>query len=349
MSSLKYSLILFFISSFCATSHAQTSADTVKAVKLGDSAEGRMRAADFHAAINLYTLQLRTGIKMATIWYNRANAESFLDDFDNAAHDYDTALKLDSNIAMAYMNQAFMYMKMYKVKEAFIDYDKGLKQKMDSPTHANMYISRGNAYMALNKFTDAEPDFSKAVKYNPNSFQAWLQLGAVRRKLKKYKEALQDLDIGYKLDNENSDLLLLRGIVKYESGAYKASIPDFNASLKLRKSNETWYYRGQARLKLKQDSLAREDFNIILSTDKNNIGALNGRGEANFKMKHPKLAIKDYSRIIELRPEGGEGYANRAYVYTQIGEKQKACADWHKASELGITAAKEAIKKLCGK
>jgi hypothetical protein len=32
-----------------------------------------------------------------------------------------------------------------------------------------------------------------------------------------------------------------------------------------------------------------------------------------------------------------------------MNEKTKACADWHKAKELGVAKAQEAINKFCGK
>ncbi len=346
---LRYIFCLCMVLAFQSQVKAQSPADTATAKRLGDSAENRMLAGDYNGATNLYTLQMKTGLKLGVFWYNRANAESFLTDYIHATKDYDTALSLDSTLVLAYMNQAYMYMQMRQVDAAMKDYAIGLNKSLDSTNRSNMYISRGNAYMSMNRYVDAEPDFTNGIRYNPKNFQARLQRGAVRRKLKKYKQALEDLNIGYKMQPKNADLLLLRGIVKCESGNYKAAIPDITASLKIKKSNEAWFWRGQARLKLGQDSLARNDFNSILQNDKKNIGALNGRAEANFKMKHPKLALKDYSAVVDLIPDKGEAYANRAFVLTQMGETAKACPDWHKAAELGVEAAKEAIKKYCGK
>jgi tetratricopeptide (TPR) repeat protein len=350
MHHLKYLILLFLISGTVTVCHAQTAADTAKVKTLGDSAEGRMVAGDFHAAISLYTLQMRSPLRMGVFWYNRANAESFLSEYQNAARDYDTALSLDTTLVQAYMNQAYMYMQLHRTTEAMYAYEKGLKyRKADSIYQANMYISRGNAWLQLFKLQEAEKDFGNAIRYNKKSWQAWMQRGAVRRKLGKSKPALDDLNKANALKPKDPDILFLRGIVKSDLKNYKGAIADFNTTLKLRKNNDVYFYRGEARLKSGLDSLAREDFNKILALDKKNIAALNGRAEANYRLKHPKLSIRDYSAIIEINPKSGDAYANRAFVYSNTNEKAKGCADWQKASELGVATAKEGLKKYCGK
>jgi tetratricopeptide (TPR) repeat protein len=350
MHHIKYILFFSFIAAFSHQSQAQTAADTAFARKLNDSAEGRMVARDYHGAINLYTLQIKTGLKYGVFWYNRANAESFVLKYPEAIKDYDTALALADTLVMAYMNQAYLYMQLGKEKEAMFDYEKGLKyHKNDSTYQANMHISRGNAYISLNRHAEAEADFTSALKYNPRSGQAWLQRGAVRRKLKKLKLALEDVNKANDRMPHNADVLLLRGIIKFEMQQYKPAVNDLSAAIKIRKTTDAYYYRGQCRMKLGQDSLAREDFTRILAGDKKNIGALNSRAEANFRMKHPQLAIKDYSAVIELIPKSGDAYANRAFVYSMINDQKHACPDWQKAADLGVPQAKEGLKKYCGK
>ena len=287
---------------------------------------------------------------MQFMYYDRATAETYLGMNDNAIRDYDTVIGLDSSAAAAYMNQAYLYMQAHKTEKALLDYEKGLKVSKDSALIADMHLSRANAYMSLKQTKEAEADFTLALTYNPHSWQAWIQRGALLRFAKNYKEALADLNMAYKLKPTDPDVLQLRGMILYESGMYKEAIPDLIEANNFRKNNkDTWFYLGMAEMKIGEDSMAREYFTKIIEQNPKNALALNTRGKINFEMKHPLLAIKDYTKVIQLKPKNADAYANRAYVYTQIGERDKSCADWHKAASLGMTKANEIIKKYCGK
>jgi len=285
---------------------------------------------------------------MQYMYADRAQAETYLAKYNEAIRDYDTVIGLDSSAAAAYMNQAFLYMQTHQVDKAFEDYAKGLKADKDSSIRSAIYLSRGNAYLSIKKEHEAEEDFTSALTYNPNSWQAYLQRGSIRRFAKDTKNALIDLNMAYKLKPNDPDVLLLRGMIMYEGNMYRESIAALKEALKVRKNNDTWFYLGMAEMKIGEDSMAREYFTKIIENDPKNVLALNTRGKINFDMKHPDLAIKDYTRVIQLKPKSGEGYANRAFVYAQIGDHDKACIDLHKAASLGIKKAQEAVKKYCG-
>jgi len=327
---------------------AQFSPDSIMKA-YGDSAREKMAAGDYAGAYKYCDYRIKkTPFRMQFMYYDRAQAETYLGKVDNAIKDYDTVIMLDSSSA-AYMNQAYLYMQVHKTDKAMYDYGKAIKDTKDSGLLADVYLSRGNAYLSLKQTKEAGSDFTQTLAYNPHSWQAWLQRGSIYRFSKDYSNALRDLNEAYKLKPTDPDILLLRGVVMYESGMFKESISALKESAKVRKNNDTWYYLGMAEMNIRHDSLAREYFTKLLDNDPKNVLVLNTRGKVNFDMKHPLLAIKDYTKVIELKPNSGEGYANRAYVYSSIGERDKACADLHKASSLGLTKANEAIKKYCGK
>jgi tetratricopeptide (TPR) repeat protein len=315
----------------------------------GDSAHARMAAGDYQGAFKYCDYRIKkTPFRMQFMYYDRAQAETYLGKVDNAIRDYDTVIMLDSSSA-AFMNQAYLYMQTHKTDKAMYDYGKALKNTKDSTLLADIYLSRGNAYLTLKQTKEAGDDFTQALTYNPHSWQSWLQRGSIYRFAKDYKNALIDLNEAYRLKPTDADILLLRGVIMYESGMFKESIAALKESAKVRKNNDTWYYLGMAEMNTGHDSLARDYLTKLLETDSKNVLVLNTRGKINFEMKHPLLAIKDYTKVIELKPKGAEGYANRAYVYSSIGDRDKACADLHKAASLGLTKANEAIKKYCGK
>lgn len=326
----------------------QMSPDTILK-QYGDTVRIKMSAGDYEGAFKYSDLRIKkTPFRLQYMYYDRAQAETYLSKYDNAIRDYDTVIGLDSSAAAAYMNQAYLYMQVHKTEKALIDYEKGLKVDKDSEMRAAIYLSRGNAYLSLKKETEAESDFSNTIAYNPKSWQAYLQRGSIKRFEHNDKDALADLNMAYKLKATDPDVLLLRGVIMYELELYRDCVIDLKEAIKVRKNNDTWFYLGMSEMKTGNDSMAREYLTRVIENDPKNVLVLNTRGKINFEMKHPDLAIRDYTKVIQLKPKSGEGYANRAYVYAQIGEHDKACVDLHKAASLGVKKAQEVLKKYCG-
>ncbi len=314
-----------------------------------DSIRMKQQVGDYEGMYKYCDLRIRkTPFRLQYMYYERAQAETYLAKYDNAVRDYDTVIGLDSSAAEAYMDQAYIYMQLHQTDKALKDYERGLKADKDSGMKSAIYLSRGNAYLSQKNQKDAEADFTNALKYNRNSWQAYLQRGSIKRFAKDYKNAQKDLNEAYRLKPTDPDVLLLRGIVFFEENMYRECAADLKEALKVRKTSDTYFYLGMSEEKIGNDSLAREYLTKVLETDPNNGFVLNTRGKINFDMKHFDLAINDYSRVIKLKPKSGEAYANRAYVYSHIGDRDKACSDLHKAASLGVKKAAEAAKKYCG-
>ena len=57
-------------------------------------------------------------------------------------------------------------------------------------------------------------------------------------------------------------------------------------------------------------------------------------------------AIEALSRAISLKPDFGEAYYDRGYVYLALGDKTSALPDLSRAGELGIVAAYPLLKRM---
>jgi Flp pilus assembly protein TadD len=53
-----------------------------------------------------------------------------------------------------------------------------------------------------------------------------------------------------------------------------------------------------------------------------------------------KGSLEDCSKAIELEPINGYAYLNRGIAKEMLRDDAGACADWHKAAELGAETAK---------
>lgn len=57
-------------------------------------------------------------------------------------------------------------------------------------------------------------------------------------------------------------------------------------------------------------------------------------------------ALQAFNKAIELKPDFGEAYYNRGYVYLYLGNKDAAFADLSRAGQLGIVPSYNLLKRM---
>ncbi len=58
-------------------------------------------------------------------------------------------------------------------------------------------------------------------------------------------------------------------------------------------------------------------------------------GHCYMNFREYKKAIAEYDKAIKLNPRNGNAYYNRGLCWFYLGDKNKSCADWHKAQDNG--------------
>lgn len=145
------------------------------------------------------------------------------------------------------------------------------------------------------------------------------------------------------------DELLEKGDQFYSDANYAESEKYFSQAIAADSKNpKGFWYRGDAREKLKNHDAAIEDYTkameLGLTTDK----LYKARGDSYFNKNSYELAAKDYSKAIELAPAKAIFWFYRADCYKYLQQIDKACADYQKAFALGDGSAKpEAAKLKC--
>lgn len=111
----------------------------------------------------------------------------------------------------------------------------------------------------------------------------------------------------------NAIALYLRAFAKQRSGNLKGAIEDYSNYISIISDNEEAYYlRGVVKYQLNDST-----------------------------------AMDDYNKAIELNPNYGEAFNNRAIIYLNKKETEKACEDLKSAQKLGISNADSLIMKYC--
>lgn len=117
---------------------------------------------------------------------------------------------------------------------------------------------------------------------------------------------------------------------KYEDAVfYFSKYLDVNSG-----NNEAYYYRGYARLKLKDYKLAINDFNQAIKKGSDDFEVYFYRGNAYYLSNDFQNALSDYTKAIGLSPTLPELYYNRGYANYKLNNFTKAVSDWEKAISL---------------
>jgi TolA-binding protein len=70
-------------------------------------------------------------------------------------------------------------------------------------------------------------------------------------------------------------------------------------------------------------------------------------GEIKFEERDLKGAIDSYTEAIKLDSTGYQAIESRGNCFKELGQKEKACADFRKAADLGDLRMYDVIKKYC--
>jgi len=177
-------------------------------------------------------------------------------DYDRAIADFNQALKLDPNDAIAYNERGLAYYHNKDYDRAIADFNQAIKL---NPTFAIAYNNRGFAYYDLKDYDRAFADFNQAIKLNPSIPIVYQGRGLVYLDKKDYDRAIADFNQALKLDPKFARPYNGRGLVYLDKKDYDRAIADFNQALKLDpKFARPYNNRGGA------SSFGRNTFNVYL-------------------------------------------------------------------------------------
>lgn len=236
----------------------------------------------------------------------------------------------------------------------------------------------------INNWKNSETLFTHALKINPDSGLAHLNLGLYYREKKDYNKAIQVYTDGiqkepgyYKLysnrgkvyiDQQQIDkaiadynqclkLVPNYGVALANRAAaygmkkeYKKSLADLNKALEINSKNKNALLnRGFLYIQLNEYQKVIDDYQQYLQIDPSDADVINSIGFAYFKLKKYDDALKYYSRSIQINPSQGAFYLNRSYVFNALADLPSALKDALKAQQLGQQVSQQYLDYLTKK
>lgn len=343
-------LLLAFI--ICITkNHAQ---DTVKVNKVLTPEEQAqydyndgltsMTGGDAETAVFLFTKSLESKPGFDKALYNRAIAFTQLKKYNEASTDINSVLQVNPKNADAHFAKAMLFyyqgmkdstnkaldncLTITKHPEAFYykgllayqiaDYDEAIKNYSGAieakADYAYAYNDRASAKRAKNDYAGAIADYEKALALNGTLTFIYNNLGSAYRLNKNYPKAIEC----------------------YTKAM--ADKPDYLVALN---------NRGATKLETGNFNDAKKDFEDVLLKDPKNASAFNNLASVAIKQKDYKKAKDMATKSIDLNAKNGPAYFNRGIARQMLHEEEGSCADWKKALELGVSAAKSFMNTDC--
>jgi tetratricopeptide (TPR) repeat protein len=190
------------------------------------------------------------------------------------------------------------------------------------------YNNRGYALMQAQHLVEAETDFMRAIKINPNAEQANFNLGVIRMLQGRNDEAFGLYDKAIAIRANYRDPYLNRGYLNYQLGRIPQSIADYDRAIALNPAFADGYInRGLSYAALGQSDKALADLNHALSLAPDNAQAWLNRGIVYAQQRQPQLAMADMNNAIKLAPQLAVAYYNRGHLSLMLGKRDEAETD----------------------
>ena len=123
------------------------------------------RAQQWVDAVTACNAAIDISPNLADAYDERANAFTWLRDYERAIDDYGTVLKLRPSYFFAYNNRGNAFAALGEFDRAIADYSTAIRVR---PDYAEAYGNRGSAYAAKTDYQRAVGDFDMALKLKPD-------------------------------------------------------------------------------------------------------------------------------------------------------------------------------------
>lgn len=297
----------------------------------------KYESGNYEGAVEDFNQAIKLDPQNALAYNRRGDAYYRLGDYEQAQADSSQAIVLNPQDANAYFDRGFAFSALGKYKEAIADYTQAIKL---NSKNAYAYYGRGLARVQLKDNKGAIEDFSKAIALKPQYTEAYLQRGIFRRRLKQRLEAIQDFDKVIKINPSDAKAYYQRGLTQSINKQKNEAIKDYTDAININpKYIEAYLNRGDIYSDLGNNVEATEDYNTILQIDPKFIAAYIHRGIHRFSFGDYKGAIEDYTAALKLDTNNVAAYNNRGNAYLELGNKKAANQDYSRAIAINANNA----------
>jgi protein O-mannosyl-transferase len=183
--------------------------------------------------------------------------------------------------------------------------------------------------LITNRFDEAIRHYSEALKYDPNTVEAYNGRGQAYLFTNKFADALADFDKAIAAGIVTPKLFLNKGKCLVMTGRETEAIAPLSRSLELEPKNpEAYFFRAIAHEKSGDPARVAADYAAAIAQNPNYLEARINRGSFFFQQGKMQEAIEDYTAALAQQPPQTPMLLNnRANAYFKLGQLDQALAD----------------------
>jgi len=200
---------------------------------------------------------------------------------------------------------------------------------------AGQFYSAGRSYLGAGDYEKALPYFAEAIKINPNSADAYFQIGYCLAKLGRYPEAVEPYKESIRIKPDDIDTLNNLCVAYGILGRYQEATDACKQAIRIKAdlpeayNNLGWVYHKLGRYpeaieSCRQAIRIKPDFAFAHYNLGNNYIALKKFDEA----------IESFKQAIRIKFDYAEGHLNLGAAYNQKGRYEEAIQSYKEAVRL---------------
>ena len=200
---------------------------------------------------------------------------------------------------------------------------------------AEQFYSAGRSYLGAGDYEKALPYFAEAIKINPNSADAYFQIGYCLAKLGRYPEAVEPYKESIRIKPDDIDTLNNLCVAYGILGRYQEATDACKQAIRIKAdlpeayNNLGWVYHKLGRYpeaieSCRQAVRLKPDFSLAHYNLGNNYLAL----------KRFEDAIESFKQAIRIKFDYAEGHLNLGAAYNQKGRYEEAIQSYKEAVRL---------------
>ena len=168
--------------------------------------------------------------RRAGLHFKRGLAHAARRDLDRAIRDYDAALELRPDFALARVNRGNAFDAQGAYGRAIADYDAVLRLK---PGAADVYFNRANTYLRMGETAKAIADYDTVIGLKPDDVAARINRGIAYRKAGRLDLAIADFDWALGRDPDSAAAYRHRALAYALKGHFQRAIDEYDRALAL--------------------------------------------------------------------------------------------------------------------
>ncbi|MDR0456532.1 MAG: tetratricopeptide repeat protein [Treponema sp.] len=275
--------------------------------------------------------ELARAPKTAIDYLNRGIMFALRLDFDTALLDFDDAIKLDRNMALAYLQRAkalfirqvkrdveidpnFEFVFPFRLKRgktndddrAIVDFNQAIEL---NPDLAGAWRYRGFLFEQIGEYDNAVSDYTQYIRRRPDDLEGYMRRGFTYQDMESYFKAEDDFTHIFNVDPNFarisytlSYICCYIGDLAFKGGGYGLALQYYDKSRYYNENNARAHFGAANVYYTKEYGTAIDAYTLAINIDPNYHEAFFWRGMSYYALKDYNLAVDNFSKALKLDP-----------------------------------------------